>query len=131
MMAVFNTSLVPVVAVFTKHDQFLRNVEMHMSDFPNEYPNSNVSEAAESQFQEHYLRPLGNDAIFVRLESGFRVICLDCMLMSFGEMHMQKRRCDDLIEKTAAALNQDIIALMLLAVQRDNLQLSAKTALNR
>ena len=53
------------------------------------------------------------------------------MLMYLAEMHMQKSRCDDLIEKTAAALNQDIIALMLLAVQRDNLQLSAKTALNR
>jgi hypothetical protein len=44
---------------------------------------------------------------------------------------MQKSRCNDLIEKTAAALNEDIAALMLLAVQRDNLQLSVKAALNR
>jgi hypothetical protein len=44
---------------------------------------------------------------------------------------MQKSRCDDLIEKTAAALKEDIVALMLLAVQRDNLQLSVKGALNR
>jgi hypothetical protein len=44
---------------------------------------------------------------------------------------MQTSRCDDLIEKTAEALNEDIIALMLLAVQRDNLQLSVKAALNR
>jgi hypothetical protein len=44
---------------------------------------------------------------------------------------MQNSRCDDLIEKMAAALNQDIIALMLLAVQRDNLRLSVKAALNR
>jgi hypothetical protein len=46
-------------------------------------------------------------------------------------MHMQKSRCNDLIEKTAAALNQDIVALMLLAVQRDNIQLSVKAALYR
>jgi hypothetical protein len=46
-------------------------------------------------------------------------------------MHMQNRRCDDLIEKTAATLNEDIITLMLLAVQRDNLELSVKIALNQ
>ena len=44
---------------------------------------------------------------------------------------MQNSCCDDLIEKTAAALNQDIVALMLLTVQRDNLRLSVKEALNR
>ena len=44
---------------------------------------------------------------------------------------MPNSRCDDLIEKTAAALNDDIVAIMLLAVQRDNLQLSVKAALNR
>ena len=44
---------------------------------------------------------------------------------------MQNSHCDDLIEKTAEALNEDIVALMLFAVQRDNLQLSVKAALNR
>ena len=43
---------------------------------------------------------------------------------------MQNSCCDDLVEKTAAALNQDIVALMLLTVQRDNLRLSVKAALN-
>ena len=38
---------------------------------------------------------------------------------------------DDLIDKTAAALNQDSVALILLAVQRRDLQLNVKTALNR
>ena len=51
--------------------------------------------------------------------------------MFFSEMHVQNTRCNDLIEKTAAVLNEDIVALMLLAVQRDNLQLSVKTALTR
>ena len=62
---------VPVIVVFTKFDQFLRNVAMHLADYPDEYPpNSKVSEVAEEQFQEHYLRPLGNKVTFVRLESG-------------------------------------------------------------
>ena len=46
-------------------------------------------------------------------------------------MHIRNRRCDDLIEKTVANLNDDIIASMLLAVQRGNLELSVKSALNR
>ena len=66
---------VPVIVVFTKYDQFLRNVEMHLLDYPNDYPNSSVSKAAKTQFQEHYLDPLGDDVRYVRLESGFRVKC--------------------------------------------------------
>ena len=77
---------VAVVVVFTKHDQFLRNVEMHLLDHPNEYPDNNVSVVAEKQFQEHYLHPLGDDVRFVRLESGFRVRvqCQVCMLIFFS-----------------------------------------------
>ena len=64
---------VPVIAVFTKHDQFIRNVTIHLSDYPEEYPGSNVSEVAEKLFQEYYLHPLGDGISFVRLKSGFRV----------------------------------------------------------
>ena len=46
-------------------------------------------------------------------------------------MHRQKGHCGDLIEKTAAALDEDAVALMLLAVQNGNLELSVKVALNR
>jgi hypothetical protein len=44
---------------------------------------------------------------------------------------MKDSRCNDLVEKTAAALNEDTVALMLLAVQRGNLELSVKIALCR
>ncbi|KAN0128728.1 hypothetical protein V8E53_013449 [Lactarius tabidus] len=106
---------VPVIAVFTKHDQFQRNVKMNMADYPSIHSGSIVSEVVEEQFQEHYLRPLGDDVRYVRLE----------------KMHMKDSCCDDLLETTAAALNEDAVALMLLAVQNDNLELSVKTALNR
>ena len=53
------------------------------------------------------------------------------MLIFFEEMNLKDSHCDELIEKTAAALNEDVVALMLLAVQRSNLELSVKTALNR
>jgi hypothetical protein len=48
-----------------------------------------------------------------------------------AEMHMKDSRCDSLVEKTATALNEETVALMLLAVQRGNLELSVKTALHR
>ena len=60
---------VPVIAVFTKYDQFRRNVEMDVSDYPDKYLDSNASQVAEKQFQEYYLRPLGEDVRYVRLES--------------------------------------------------------------
>ncbi|KAF8256609.1 hypothetical protein EI94DRAFT_290326 [Lactarius quietus] len=88
---------------------------MDVSDYPDKYPDSNAYQVAENLFQDHYLHPLGNDAKYVRLE----------------KMHMKDSRCDGLVKETAAALNEDTVALMLLAVQRGNIDLSVNTALNR
>ena len=60
--------------MFTKHDQFLRNVKMDMLDDPDKYSGRSVSEVANEQFQEHYLHPLG-DVVYVQLESEWHVIC--------------------------------------------------------
>ena len=62
---------VPIIAVFTKFDQFRRNVEMDVLDFPEKYLEfkSDVPQVVEDQFQEYYLRPLGNNIRHVRLES--------------------------------------------------------------
>ena len=46
-------------------------------------------------------------------------------------MHRENMCCDDLIEETAMALNEDILALMLSTVQKGNVELSVKIALNR
>ncbi len=46
-------------------------------------------------------------------------------------MDKQEARCDTLIEGTAAVLNEDVVALMLVAVQKDNLGLSVNFALKR
>ncbi|KAH9051714.1 hypothetical protein EDB87DRAFT_1571155, partial [Lactarius vividus] len=104
---------VPIVVVFTKYDQFQRNVQIDVQDFGS--PDDNVSDVAEKRFEEYYLRALDNGVRFVRLE----------------KMHKQNMGCDWLIEMTAAALNDDIVRLMLLAVQMGNLELSVKEALGR
>ena len=107
---------------------------MHLVDFPSDYPDSSVSEAAKRQFEEHYLHPLGDEVRYVQLESGFRVKFRSYKLTLHWyslEMHKQNAHCNDLIEKTAEALNEDAVALMLLAVQNSNLELSVKVALNK
>ncbi|KAN0140823.1 hypothetical protein V8E53_001267 [Lactarius tabidus] len=102
---------VPVIAVFTKYDQFLFNVEMDVLDDPDKYPDSTkVAQVAEKRFQDHYLRPLGDGVRYVQLESD---------------------HCKNLVEKTAEALNEDAVALMLLTVQKSNLELSVNMALRR
>ena len=44
------------------------------------------------------------------------------------EMHINGTHCGDLIEKTAAALNDDALMLMLASVQRNNVELSVRFA---
>ena len=46
-------------------------------------------------------------------------------------MHMAGSHCGNLVEKTAAALNEETVLLMLLAVQRGNVELSVKLAWGR
>ena len=43
-------------------------------------------------------------------------------------MHKNGQQCTKLIEKTANELSGDLVSLMLLAVQKDNLELSIKQA---
>jgi hypothetical protein len=107
---------VPVIVVFTKY-QFLRNNEIHLLDYPNKYPDSNnVSEVAEKQFQEHY--PLGEGVRYVQLESGFESNARVTRWCSLAEMHRQNRCCDELVEKMASGLNENLVELMLLALAK-------------
>ena len=46
-------------------------------------------------------------------------------------MHKQNRGCKDLVETTAAALQEDTVGLMLLGIQKHNLEPSVKRALAR
>ena len=46
-------------------------------------------------------------------------------------MHEAGKRCTELLEKTANALNDNTIGVMLLAVQKSNLELSINVAVTR
>ncbi len=47
------------------------------------------------------------------------------------EMHKADTRCRPLLEETVEALNDDVVGLMLLTVQRGNLDLSISIAVKR
>jgi hypothetical protein len=54
-----------------------------------------------------------------------------CVNLCLAEMHVPGQKCTELIEMTARALSGDVVALMLEAVQKDNLELSINYAINQ
>jgi len=62
------TFQVPVIAVFTKFDQFKRDIRMKLED-EGRNPGTNLNEEVESIFRQHYQASLGGTLLFVRVES--------------------------------------------------------------
>ena len=61
---------VPVIAVFTKYDQFKRNIKMKLEDEGRDLKTYFDIEM-ESVFDQQYLTHLGGTTPFVRLESEY------------------------------------------------------------
>ena len=57
-----------MIAVFTKFDQFKRNIKMRLEDEGRD-PEVNLDSEVEKIFNEHYLASLNGPPPFVRLES--------------------------------------------------------------
>ena len=64
------TFQVPVIAVFTKYDQFKRNIKMKWEDEGRgPLAGAQLDTEVESVFQQYYLASLSGPPPFVRLES--------------------------------------------------------------
>ena len=59
---------VPVIAVFTKHDQFKRNIKMKLVNEGRD-PGTHFDSEVEIVFNQYYLARLSGSPPFVRLES--------------------------------------------------------------
>jgi hypothetical protein len=57
-----------VIAVFTKYDQFKRDISCKLEDESRD-PSTDLEDEAESMFQQQYLAGLRGTPPFVRLES--------------------------------------------------------------
>jgi hypothetical protein len=124
------TLQVPVIAVFTKYDQFRREIRMKLEDQSCDPADLDDNAKVEKIFKEHYLANLrGPPPVpFVCLESKDfvnqpSIYSSNC---SPAGMHKPRQQCTNLIEKTANALSGSTVNLMLLAVQKNNLELNIK-----
>ena len=59
---------VPVIAVFTKYDQFKRDIRMKLKDQGRD-PDIELNAEVENIFKQHYLSGLDSSPPFIRLES--------------------------------------------------------------
>jgi hypothetical protein len=57
-----------VIAVFTKYDQFKRNISFKLEDEGRD-PRTDLEDEVESEFSRHYLPSLRGSPLFVRLYS--------------------------------------------------------------
>jgi hypothetical protein len=120
-----------VIAVFTKHDQFRRNIKIKLEDQRRD--SALLDAEVETVFNQQYLASLTGPPPFIRLESKdshYHRTMYYTNLYPAG-MHKSDQRCNGLIELTASTLSGGAVALMLLAVQRDNLELSINQAIRR
>lgn len=121
---------VPVIAVFTKCDQFRRDIRMKLED-QDRNPDDPALVHAEMEriFKEEFLANLKGSPPVVRLESeDFYLASIYYANYCSAGMHKHDQRCTDLIETTANALSGNAVALMLLAVQKGSLELNIKQA---
>ena len=59
---------VPVIALFTKYDQFKRDIKMKLEDEPN-HPETDIDAEVKRVFEQHYLARLSGPPPFMCLES--------------------------------------------------------------
>lgn len=116
-----------MIVVFTKYDQFKRNIKLKLED-EGRNPGIHLAGEVESMFNQHYRASLSGSTQFVRLESkDFFNQYTHPNFCPVG-MHDPDQRCTELIEVTANALSGAVVALML-AVQSNNLELNVNQAI--
>jgi hypothetical protein len=65
-----------VIAVFTKYDQYKRDISFKLEDKGRD-PRTDLEDEAENMFRKYYLGELGKTPPFVRLESENFVVMYD------------------------------------------------------
>jgi hypothetical protein len=125
-----------MIAVFTKCDQFKRETIFRLEDQGLDASTNPalLNAEVERTFSEQYLAKLMGSGPVVRLESEncWPASLPVCYANSCSTgMHKPGQKCAELIEKTGNELSSGVVALMLLAVQKDNLELSINQAVRR
>jgi hypothetical protein len=119
-----------VIAVFTKYDQFKNDIEMRLYQEHN--AEVQLHDEIERVFNQEYLANLKGAPPYIRLESEVSMTVETYYTdFSHAEMHKDGAHCNPLIELTSNALSGSAVSLMLLAVQKCNLNLSIDQAIRK
>jgi len=125
------SSKVPVVAVFTKFDQFRLDIQMRLEDEDRDSAEQ-LGDEVEKRFRDDYFSKLRGSPLYIRLESEDFVIQLTCTIYDTNscpvEIHKHGQSCAGLIEITANALSGGVLDLLLKAVRKDSQELSINQA---
>jgi len=127
---------VPVIALFTKYEQFKRDIKMKLEDEnEDDHPlaETDIGTEVKRVFEQQYLAGLCGPPPFICLESEYFFLPTDLYFDNLCPtgMHENGQQCTDLINLTANSLSSDVVALMLVAVQKDNLGVSINYAIAR
>ena len=128
-------SQVQVIVLFTKFDQFKRDIKMKLEDqHDSDYAEIHIDAEVKRVFEQHYLASLNLNGSppFIRLESE-NFVTDEPIFSNFcpAGMHRPGQRCPGLIELTANLLSGGVVAPMLAAVQKDNSEVSIDHVIKR
>jgi hypothetical protein len=75
------SSKVPVIAVFTKFDQFRREIRMRLEDQGRDSDSAELDDEVEKVFRKSYFSKFRGSPPYIRLESEGFVIQLTCITL--------------------------------------------------
>ncbi|KAF7968058.1 hypothetical protein HWV62_32081 [Athelia sp. TMB] len=115
----YGTGKAPVIAIFTKFDALITKSfsTLRKEGMSRAKAKSQAPAQAEARLNEFFTKPL----------LAFKPPLTDFVLLK--DMQKDSSTCADLIEKTADAIDDDALKLLLLSVQQNNIDLCARYAL--
>ena len=131
-------SKVPVIAIFTKMDALDRRAfnQLFNEGLPVKVARSEAPSRAKDKFERSYLRPLedvkNKPAHVVQLRGMlFHINSTGDQLNHHPDMHKEGTNCDELIVRTAQALNGDTLRLFCLSTLRNDIESCIEQVIHR
>ncbi|KDQ54556.1 hypothetical protein JAAARDRAFT_135344, partial [Jaapia argillacea MUCL 33604] len=120
-----NPGAVPVIAIYTKFDDFVLQTQQFFMSQGEEEEDAflKASLSASNHFTKEYA--------IVFNKTRFPPSRNDLSFTSYIDMDKPDTNCDKLLEKTADALNDDVVRQLFVCIQKNNLDLCGKWGVER
>ena len=102
-------------------------------DLEHDHSETDIDVEVKRAFEQHYIGGLSGHPPFICLQSGDFILLIRLYFADFSPAEMNKngQQCADLIKLTANSLSSGAVTLMLVAVQKVNLEVSISYALGQ